>query len=1312
MGFVSLHNHTAQGSNLRFLDSINRPEDLIDKALRLGFSGIAITDHEALCAAVTVLHKRDEIEKDHPDFKIIFGNEIYLIDESEVHNTDKFYHFILLAKDAEGWLQLKTLSSGAWERSYMHKGQKRVPTTYQDIEKVVGQNPGHLLCSTACIGGELPTRILNHDVEKANSFVRWCIKTFGQENVALEIQPSDNEEQIIVNKTIIGFANYYNLPYIITTDSHYLDKEDFEVHKIYLNSKETKERETEKFYRFTYMMSIEEMTSILMAGGLTKEQVETGINNTFEFSKNVEIYDFRHSTIVPEIKIPEYNLSYSIYPQNGQYEYIKKYYESPYEQDKYLMYQIEKGIVAKNIPINDIYLDRINKELDILWYISDQLGDRLSAYFNLAKDFLDTVWQVSFIGPGRGSACGELINYIIDITQVNPLDYDLVYWRFLNKERAEMPDIDSDLSPEKLEDVIRLLREKYGEDNVLQCATFKTESLKSAILSCGRGLGYNNDDMQALAALVPAHRGQTYTLKECLEGNDEKGYEPVENFKQKFDSYPGLFEAVKKIEGLPSNNSRHASALYIFNNGYLEHNSLIKTPNGTKTTAFSMHDSDEQSALKLDALVTDAQSKLMKCVELLLKYNQIKWQGSLRATYNKYLHPDVIDYESPKMWKDINEGRISNLFQMEGQTGITALKKGHPTNIRELAELNSIMRLQSDSGEQPLDKYKRFREDPTAWDTEMNENGLTQHEKDILHKYLDQSNGISSSQEALMQILMDPEISNFTLGEANTARKILSKKLTKKIPKLKEDYYNKGKAAGAREEFLNYVYKTGIEPQLGYSFSLNHTLPYSVVAIQEANLATKYNPLYWACACLCVNAGSNADDLENYEEEGDEEQDNFFEVSEEEQKRRTVVSNYKKIGRAIADIQQAGVKIAPPDINRASIDFIPDVENNAIIYGLLGVKDINEDLINQIIANRPYTSSIDFYQRVQPTNVQMLSLIKAGAFDSVDKKNRLAIMAQYLRIRAEEGIKLKDSMTAANIAKAVKMKVLPNSLYDLLRLYNFNKWIDEHQYNKENKRYEFDDDDVIRFFNQSLKHKFDITKGDYYEIDGKIMVAKKKMTSVYKELIQPLFDWLNSKEGCQAFYEAEINAYIEEQQMKYCQGDLSTWEFDALTCYMGDHELSKVNISKYGIVDFNTLPEKLEPIGTKINARSGKEYNVYNTVRIAGTVVGTDNGKHILTISTSYGIVDVKFYKEEYIYYNKNISEMVTDSKGKTKKETIEKSWFTRGNKLLISGVRRENMFIPKKNWDKGYTHSVELITKAGYDLELKSARETVSKNG
>lgn len=791
MGYISLHNH-CWASNMRFLDSINRPEDLIDKALKLGFSGLAFTDHESLSAAVSILHKRDEIEKEHPDFKIIFGNEIYLIDESDVHNTDKFFHFILLAKDEEGWLQLKTLSSGAWERSYMHKGQKRVPTTYQDIERVIGQNPGHILASTACIGGQLPTLILQHEVEKANNFVRWCIQVFGQDNFALELQPSDNEEQITVNKILLGFADYYKLPYIITTDSHYLDKEDFEIHKIYLNSKETKERETEKFYRFTYMMSIEEMTTILMAGGLTKEQVDKGISNTFDFTKDVKKYDFRHSTIVPKIKVPNFNLSYSIYPHDNKYEFIKKYYESSDEQDRYLMYQIEQGIIAKHIPLNDTYIGRINDELDILWFISERLGEKLSAYLNLTKNIVDIAWKVSLCGPGRGSACGELINYIIDITQVDPIKYNLPHWRFLNKERVELPDIDEDFQPEKVNDIIQLLKNEYGDNNVLQCATFKTESLKSAILSCGRGLGYNNDDMQILAAMVPAHRGQTYTLKECLYGDEEKGFDPVENFKQKFAAYPGLFEAVQKIEGLPSNNSRHASALYIFNNGYLEHNSLIETPNGTPTTAFNMHDSDEQSALKMDLLVTDAQSKIAKCMELLLRDGLIEWQGDLRKTYDKYLHPDVIEQDNPEIWRKASEGSVPQIFQFDTQVGSVCIKKAKPENVMQMAEVNSIMRLQVEGNEQPIDRYVRFRNNIQEWYDEMHEAGLTEKEIKILEKYLLKSNGVSGSQETLMQILMDPEVCNFTLGEANGARKAIAKKISKKIIQLKKDFFEKG----------------------------------------------------------------------------------------------------------------------------------------------------------------------------------------------------------------------------------------------------------------------------------------------------------------------------------------------------------------------------------------------------------------------------------------------------------------------------------------------------------------------------------------
>ena len=298
--------------------------------------------------------------------------------------------------------------------------------------------------------------------------------------------------------------------------------------------------------------------------------------------------------------------------------------------------------------------------------------------------------------------------------------------------------------------------------------------------------------MQALAAIVPSHRGHTYTLSECLNGDEEKGFEPVKDFEDKFKAYPGLFEAVKKIEGLPTNASIHASALYVFNDGYLPQNSLMRAPNGTKITAFSMHDSDDMGALKMDVLRTDAQSKIAKCLDLLLKDKQIEWKGSLRKTYNAYLHPDVLEYNNPEMWKRMSDGSIPNLFQMDSPVGAVSMKKAKPENVTQLAEINSIMRLQAESGEQPIDRYVRFRNDINQWYLEMVDADLNQHEIEILEKYLLKSYGVSGSQEILMQLLMEPEISGFTLGAANNARKIIAKKKIDKIAQLKEDFYKKG----------------------------------------------------------------------------------------------------------------------------------------------------------------------------------------------------------------------------------------------------------------------------------------------------------------------------------------------------------------------------------------------------------------------------------------------------------------------------------------------------------------------------------------
>lgn len=1306
MSYCSLHNH-CYTSNIRMLDSINRPEDMVKRAIELGISGMAFTDHECLSAAVTILKIRDKVKEEHPDFKFIFGNEIYLIDEKDVGEATKFYHFILLALDETGWDQLRELSSRAWKRAYSFKGLTRVPTTYKDIEEVVGKNPGHIFASSACLGGEIPTKILEHDVARTNQFTRWCIENFGQNNFALELQPSDSEEQIKVNPILIKLARHYDIPFIVTTDSHYLKKEDFSIHSAFLNSKQSSDRETEKFYKYTYIMSEDEIFDLLRLSGLSDEEIKEALENTLKIQERVQDYDFRHSTIVPALHLPKFELKHTLSQYYEQYPYIKHYAYSKYEQDRFLMYQIEQGIIDKHVVIDEEKLKRIDTELDVLLYISKQIKQDVSAYLNLAVNMIDIAWKVSLVGCGRGSACGFYINYLIGITQADPLQYGLPYWRFLNKERAEMPDIDSDYQPEKINDMIALFREAYGDDNVLNCATFKTESLKSAILTCARGLGINNDDAQGLAALVPTHRGKTYTLSDCLNGNEEQGFEPVPNFKEKLEAYPRLFEAVQMIEGLPTNASIHASALYIFNNGYLEHNSLMRAPNKTPMTAFNMHDSDDMGALKMDVLRTDAQSKMAKCMDLLLKAGEMEWKGSLRETYNYYLHPDVLDYDNPDMWAKAASGEIANLFQFETQVGSVCIKKARPTNVMQLAEINSIMRLQVEGDEQPIDRYVSFRENIDAWYLEMYEEGLNQKEISILRKYLDKSFGISGSQETLMLLVMDPEITGFTLGEANKFRKAIAKKIAADIQLNKEKYFEYGKKIGTRQVFLDYVWKYCVEPQLGYSFSLNHTLPYSVIAVQEMNLATRWNPLYWQCACLCINAGNYTTDLENgydvvYEEEEDEPVDTQAEVVEEEQeqeevkKEKRVAPNYGKIAKAISDAQLSGVRIELPDINTSQADFVPDVENNAILYSLQAINVVNPDLMDRIIKNRPYTSIDDFWDKVQPEKAQMVGLIKAGCFDKLYNEPRSRIVRRFLNKLAEELHPLKEKLTKVNMMKGIELGLNLEKYQIEIRMYKFKKYLDKNCRDMESKvrRYIFEEEQCVRFFNTYVKDKLNISKDEYTYLNGQIVLREAPFTKLVDNCLTELMDYLNSPEGLAEYHKLEVEDEIRSLEEKFASGSVASWEMETMCFYHEPHELSSLNEVLYNTKNFELLPEY--PVPRKVMTKSGVEKDVYDLCTIAGTVIANNNTKHTVTILTKHGVVTLKMYAGLYVDFNQKFS--VADPKKPKAKIVVDDSWFKRGKLIIAHGFRRENMFNVRVDRSETYPRSVGLIERISAD--------------
>ena len=798
MGYYSLHAHTDRGSNCLFLDSTNKPAELVSYAKKMGLGGIACTDHASISAWVDFLAERDKIQEAKEDFKIMLGVEAYLIDESEYKNAKKYYHFLLIAKDDVGRRQLFELTSKSWDRSYMERGIRRVPIFYQDIEAL--EDKGHLIASSACLGGFIPKLILDHDVEGVWNFIVWCKENFGEENFFLEIQPNDHsEEQKIVNRAIIKISEQVNVPYIITTDAHYLQKEDAPIHDAFLNSREARGvRETSPFYDYTYIMSEEEIYEVMGNMGLSKEETKLGLENTALVANLIEDFDFRGDTIVPQRKLPEFEIEHLLSEWYDTHPIIKYFSEGEYLQDKFLLYLIEKGIKDKNITIGKAEADRIEIELDVLKYLSEAMDQRMSAYLNLVQEIVDVGWGVSFCGCSRGSAASYYINYLIGITQINPIPYDIPYWRFLNKASVQgkasaastLADIDLDWSPSKAQELMEAFRKHYGADCVINTLTFKTESLKSAVKTACRGLGILPEEAQTLSSMIPVSRGHVYTLKECEEGDEEHGYEPAPQFIKLLKEYPNLYDTVSKIEGLISGISQHASAVYWCEGSYLNYCGVMRTARGTRVTCFDYRGMNDVRGLKVDILYTDIQTKLMKCVELMLKAGVMEWQGSLRATYNKYLHPDILRYDDPKMWEAMADGKIINLFQFETQVGGVCIKRTRPQNVKQLAAANSVMRLMaSDGGETPLDRFVRFRNDINEWYKEMDAYGLTKEEQEILKKYLLDSFGNSVDQETLMLLCMDKNIANFALIDAHLFRKKISKKDGKGIEKYKKKFF-------------------------------------------------------------------------------------------------------------------------------------------------------------------------------------------------------------------------------------------------------------------------------------------------------------------------------------------------------------------------------------------------------------------------------------------------------------------------------------------------------------------------------------------
>lgn len=442
------HSHSHY-SNIRLIDSINKPRDMILTASKLGYAGLALTDHEALCGHVEWLLLEQELKEKNliaENFKCALGNEIYLTETREP--KQKYWHFLLIAKNTEGHRALRELSSQAWLKGYTERRMERVPTLKTELEEIVKRFPNSLVADSSCLGSELDALVLAlDDAEKQNDkelilekkieidkFIRWCISLF-HDDFYIEIAPGISSDQKRFNRRIKPIAKFYGLKIVMGTDAHYLTSEYREIHKAFLNSKDG-EREVDSFYHDAHFMSDEEAYENLK-DVFSKEEFEEMCQNSLEIMNKIGTYEIFHNPIIPETEVhplpPIVDESLRDYPH--LFELRKS--ENPQEREwvnSCISAMEKKGIGDKE------HWERLELEADILCHISHKLGNCLFSYFNTFKDFIDTFWECgSITGPGRGSSGSFLSNYLLGITQLDPIEYNFPYFRFLNKDRAELP---------------------------------------------------------------------------------------------------------------------------------------------------------------------------------------------------------------------------------------------------------------------------------------------------------------------------------------------------------------------------------------------------------------------------------------------------------------------------------------------------------------------------------------------------------------------------------------------------------------------------------------------------------------------------------------------------------------------------------------------------------------------------------------------------------------------------------------------------------------------------------------------------------
>ena len=625
---IDLHNHTDY-SNLRLIDAINTHESLAERAQEIGLKGLVYTDHECLSASIKICEMREK----YPNLKLGIGNEIYLVDQRGP--KQHYYHFLLIAKDAIGHKQLRILSSESWLQAYSDRGLERVPTLKSEVEKIIKENPGHVIATTACLAGELSVDIEqliearksgDNSTEalaysKILSFLGWCKDVFN-DDFYIEIPPGASKEQVEVNKKLYQIAHSQNIKIETSCDAHYERADKRNVHAAFLRSKDG-ERETDSFYHYSYLQSEEEILKHLGAafGEDTERVYQECCDTAQEIFDKITEYDLRHPQRIPRVEVKDYPKKTPPLEFQKEYPILSSMFISDDKSERYWINQCQEALKEKNLQ-QPAYYKELEKEADIKRVVGARLKTNMFDYPITLQHYVDIFWEEgSTISAGRGSSSAGLNHYLMKITQTDPiaLHQDL-FERYMNKDTQGLGDIDLDLCPSVRPKIIQRIKEERGQNfnsdikdfarkelGATLVATFGTASSRRAIQIACKGYktkeypdGIDDDTAKYLSSLIPSERGFTWPLRDAYYGNEAKGRRRLPSFVKEVDSFDGLLDIMLSVEGLIVSRGSHASGIIFQDEDPYEFCCYMKTPSGDIETQYDLESAEAAGLTKYD----------------------------------------------------------------------------------------------------------------------------------------------------------------------------------------------------------------------------------------------------------------------------------------------------------------------------------------------------------------------------------------------------------------------------------------------------------------------------------------------------------------------------------------------------------------------------------------------------------------------------------------------------------------------------------------------------------------------------------------